>query len=246
MRSRFKVLMIAVSLLTASLGASATATAATTTVPVMDTSTFACTNGVCEVGPGNVGMPFAAGLNVSGDGVSGRAYGDDFTMSITSGSLPPGLKLSLPSTEWTVTGTPTKAGSYPFTAQFTPTQDIAPNGGPSGTQQLTITIGTGNADRPVLKGAVWSPNSVNKTLQIQGFDVNTGATYTEYATSSGKQIGTPFTQLGNPWNDGYIIHNVSVSPGAGILSETNPGSITLKDSLGGSVTIPLTVNTRYS
>lgn len=246
MRSRFKVLMIAVSLLTASLGASATATAATTTVPVMDTSTFACTNGVCEVGPGNAGMPFAAGLNVSGDGVSGRAYGDDFTMSITSGSLPPGLKLSLPSTEWTVTGTPTKAGSYPFTAQFTPTQDIAPNGGPSGTQQLTITIGTGNADRPVLKGAVWSPNSVNKTLQIQGFDVNTGATYTEYATSSGKQIGTPFTQLGNPWNDGYIIHNVSVSPGAGILSETNPGSITLKDSLGGSVTIPLTVNTRYS
>jgi hypothetical protein len=30
---------------------------------------------------------------------------------------------------------------------------------------------------------------------------------------------------------------------AGILSETNPGSITLKDSLGGSVAVPLTVNT---
>jgi hypothetical protein len=27
---------------------------------------------------------------------------------------------------------------------------------------------------------------------------------------------------------------------------TSPGSITLKDSLGGSATIPLTVNTRYS
>ena len=97
-----------------------------------------------------------------------------------------------------------------------------------------------------LTRAIWSPHSVNKTLQIQGFDVNTGATYTEYATSSGKQIGTPFTQLSNPWNDGYIFHNVSVPPGAGILSQTNPGSITLKDSLGGSVTIPLTVNTKYS
>ena len=66
------------------------------------------------------------------------------------------------------------------------------------------------ATTPALTRAVWSPNSVNKTLQIQGFDVSTGATYTEYATSSG------------------------------------PGSITLKDSLGGSVTIPLTANTKYS
>jgi hypothetical protein len=64
MRSRSKVLVIAGSLLTPSLGASASATAATTTVPVTDTSTFACGNGICEVGPGNVGMPFAAGLNV--------------------------------------------------------------------------------------------------------------------------------------------------------------------------------------
>jgi hypothetical protein len=78
MRSRFKILVIAGSPLTAALGASATAAA--TTVPVMDTPTFACGNGVWEVGPGNVG-----------------------------GNLPPGLQLSLPSSEWTVTGTPTKA-----------------------------------------------------------------------------------------------------------------------------------------
>jgi hypothetical protein len=36
------------------------------------------------------------------------------------------------------------------------------------TQQLTITIGTGNADRLDLTGAIWSPHSVNKTLQIRG------------------------------------------------------------------------------
>jgi hypothetical protein len=216
MRPQFKVLVIAGALLTASPGGSASAAAATAAAPpVMDTSVLACGHGVCEVGPGNVGMAFSAGLNVTGDGVSGKFAGQYFRMTVISGSLPPGLQLSLPSTEWTVTGTPARAGTYPFTVQFTPTQAIAPNEGPSGTQQLTITIGTGNADRPALTRAVWSPHSVNQTLQIQGFDVNTGATYREYATASGKQIGTPFTQLGNPWNDGYIIRNVSVPPGAG-------------------------------
>ena len=135
MRPQFKILVITGTMLTAGLGAAVPAGAATA-APVMDTSVFACSGSVCEVGPGNVGMPFAAGLNVTGDGVSGKEFGDFFRMAIISGSLPPGLQLSLPSSEWTVTGTPTRAGTYPFTVQFTPTQDIAPNGGPSGTQQL--------------------------------------------------------------------------------------------------------------
>ena len=67
--------------------------------------------------------------------------------------------------------------------------------------------------------------------------------FTEYAASSGKQAGTPCTaSSSNPWNDSYIIHDVSVPPGRGILGHGQPGSITLTDSLGGSVTIPLTVN----
>lgn len=247
MRPHFRALAIIGSILMASLGAAVSAAAATTAPPVMDTSVFACSNGVCEVGPGNVGVPFAAGLNVTGDGVTQtveKFYGDDFTMKIISGSLPPGLQLGLPSSEWTVTGTPAKAGTYPFTVQFAPTQDIAPNGGPSGTQQLTITIGTGTADRIDLTKAIWSPNSVNKTLQIQGFDANFGATYTVTATSTGKQIGT-FTES-SAWQDGYIQNNFRVSPGVGILSLTNPGSITVTDNLGGTATIPVTVNTKYS
>lgn len=64
MRLQLKVLVIAGALLTAGLGASAAAAAAATAPPAMDTSVFACSNGVCEVGPGNVGMPFAAGLNI--------------------------------------------------------------------------------------------------------------------------------------------------------------------------------------
>ena len=60
--------------------------------------------------------------------------------------------------------------------------------------------------------------------------------------SSGKQIGT-FTES-SAWQDGYIQNNFSVSPAAGILSV--PDSITVTDNLGGSATIPVTVNSRYS
>jgi hypothetical protein len=48
--------------------------------------------------------------------------------------------------------------------------------------------------------------------------------FTEYATSSGKQTGTPYTQLSNPWNDGYIIHNVSVPPGGGSSARQTRGA----------------------
>jgi hypothetical protein len=58
MRPQFKVLVIAGALLTANLGASASASAATPAPPVMDTSVLACSNGVCEAGPGNVGSPY--------------------------------------------------------------------------------------------------------------------------------------------------------------------------------------------
>jgi hypothetical protein len=61
MRPRFKILMIIGALIAAGLGAVVPA-AATTAPPTLITSNFACTNGVCEVGPGNAGMPFAAGL----------------------------------------------------------------------------------------------------------------------------------------------------------------------------------------
>src|SRR6516165_10025433 len=141
----------------------------------MDTSNLACSNGVCEVGPGNVGVSFGAGLNVFGDGIAQNAdkyYGDDFRMTIISGSLPPGLQLSLPSSEWTVTGTPTQAGTYAFTVQFTPTQDDPFGGGP-GTQQLTITIGTGGSDR--LTAIATSYNRHQNRLYVYGYDVNTSA-----------------------------------------------------------------------
>ena len=158
MRSPLKLLLITASLVAASFGAATSAAAATPAPPTLITTNFACSNGVCEVGPGKVGMSFAAGMYGTGGPTCtpGPCNGNNaeyFDMSVVSGSLPPGLQLGEPDCEWTVTGTATQAGTYPFTVQITP----APNNlgqipGPSGTQQLTITIGTGHSDRAVMQG----------------------------------------------------------------------------------------------
>jgi len=155
MRSPLKVLLISGSLVAASLAASASAAAATAPPPTLVTSHFACSNGVCEVGPGNVGLPFAIGLT----GTGGPAYAgpecNPFIMTVVSGSLPPGLQFGEPICEWTITGTPTKAGTYSFTVQITPQPDgFGQPRGPSGTQQLSITVGTGRSDRASLDGFV--------------------------------------------------------------------------------------------
>ena len=232
MRLQIKIMIITGALITAALGAAAPAAAAPAP-PVMDTSNLACSNGVCEVGPGNVGMPFGAGLNITGDGVSGKFYGDDFRMTIISGSLPPGLQLSLPSTEWTVTGTPTQAGTFSFTVQFTPTQDTPTGGGPPGTQQLTITIGTGSSDRLLVTGTVYNGHQFR--LYVDGFDVNTSALYSVYKTSTGKLV-IPAQPNNSAWHDGFLALTAYVADPCGAL---NSCQITLKDSLGSSVTVTL-------
>jgi hypothetical protein len=56
--------ILAPSLLLASLAAAGSATAATTGAPALNTSDYACSNGVCEASPGNVGMPLAAARTV--------------------------------------------------------------------------------------------------------------------------------------------------------------------------------------
>lgn len=234
-------------LLTA-LGASASASAAraaTAAAPVIQTSNFACSGGVCEVGPGNVGMSFAAGLIGTGGPTYYGPECNAYVMKVVSGSLPPGLVLGEPDCEWTIAGTPAHAGTYAFTVQIAPQpNNLGQPAGPSGTQRFTITIGTGTSDRLHLAGAIWFPRTVNEYLQISGFDANAGVTYTAYVTSTGKEIGT-FTESASR-DDGSFLSSFATSPNAGILSETNPGTITVKDSLGGSATITLTVSLIYN
>ena len=95
MRSPLKVLLITGSLVAASLGA-ATSAAAATAAPTLITSNFACSDSACEIGPGNVGTPFAAGL----DGTGGPTYTgpecNAYTMQVISGGLPHGLQFGEP------------------------------------------------------------------------------------------------------------------------------------------------------
>jgi hypothetical protein len=63
-------------------------------------------------------------------------------------------------------------------------------------------------------------------LNVEAWDVNASATYTVYATSTGAKIGTMTAD-----NDGLLDGG-----GRGI---PNPQNVTIKDSLGSSVNLPV-------
>ena len=231
MRLQLKLLIITGALITAALGAAAPAAAATASAaPTLITSNFACSNGVCEIGPGNVGLPFAAGL----DGTGGPAYAgpecNPYIMKVISGSLPPGLTFGEPICEWTITGTPTKAGTYAFTLQITPQPGLIPE--PSGTQQLTITIGTGTSDRPVV-GAGYNGHTFH--LEFTGYDANVSALWSASVTSTGEVL---FSNQPNrsTADDGFLELNGGGIDPCGVLNSCN---LTVTNNLGSSVTITL-------
>jgi Putative Ig domain len=234
MRPRFKILMIIGVLVAAGLGVAAPAVAATAPSTLI-TSDFACSNGVCQVGPGNVGAAFAAGLI----GTGGPSYFgpecNPYVMAVVSGGLPPGLQFGEPGCEWTITGTPTQAGTYSFTVQITPqSNSLGQPGGPSGTQQLRITIGTGGSDRLVVTGAGYNGH-LNK-LSVEGFDVNIGARYSVSVTSTGKVV-IPAQANGGTGHDGFLALSAAIPDPCGRNSSC---SVTVTDSLGssGTVTVP--------
>jgi hypothetical protein len=238
MRLAFKILLMAGALVATGLGTLASA-GATTPPPGIQTGNFVCNSGVCAIGPGNVGLPFAAAMIGTGGPVYTGPECNPYLMKVVSGSLPPGLKLGEPICEWEITGTPAAAGTFTFTVQIAPQpNNLGQTVGPDGTQQFTITIGTGSSDRLVLTRAVWSPHSVSKTLQIAGFDVNNSATYTVYVTSTGAELGTITERTPDNGGDGTFTRNFRES--------TDLNNLTVTDSLGGSATIAVTVNNRYS
>jgi hypothetical protein len=226
--------MLAPALLLASLGAAGSAAAASTSVPTLITSNFACSNGVCEVGPGNVGLPFAAGLN--GIGGPPTSLPDcPYILSVVSGSLPPGLQLGGVCGN-IISGTPAQAGTYPFTVQVQSLgSDTLGVPEPSSTQQLTITIGTGGSDRLLITSAGY--NGHTNRLSVVGYDANAGALYSLSVTATGKQLIAPKSMAG-----AGAAGNVALITSSGFRypCPTNAGcSLTVTDSLGSSATIHL-------
>src|SRR5262252_6411311 len=220
--------ILAPSVLLASLAAAGSATAATS-APALITSNYACSNGVCEVGPGNIGIAFGSALIGTGElpAISGCTY----AMSVTSGSLPPGLQLGGPTfgqdCNNIISGTPTTAGTYPFTVKVQAQGNGSGTPGPSGTQNLTITVGTGSSDRLANVSAGYNVHT--NRLFVGFYDANIGALYSVTVTATGKQVFPP----------------QSLVLGAGGLGSkgTAPCSrgctLTVTNSLGSSATVPL-------
>jgi hypothetical protein len=112
--------------------------------------------------------------------------------------------------------------------QITPTPDIG--GGPSGTQQLTITIGTGSSDRLTVTAAGFNGHLFR--LNVAGFDVNISALYSVSVTSTGKVI-IPAQPNNGTMKDGILELTEHLDDPCGQTS----CSLTVTDSLGLSATV---------
>ncbi len=98
----------------------------------------------CPTGTAQVGIAYASALTASG-GVA------PYTFSITSGALPPGLTLN--TSTGAITGTPTTAGIYNFTAQVV---DLKGN---TATGSFSITV-TSAGTNPTTTSLTLAPTSV--------------------------------------------------------------------------------------
>lgn len=259
MRSSLKALLISGSLVAAILGVAVPAAAATAApavahpkpspspsptpspspppgevAPTLSTSNFVCSNGACEMGPGNVGMAFATGLDAFGQQCGTEGETVPRVMGVASGTLPPGLQFGSPGQETNITGTPTKAGMYSFAVQLANVNFASGQiCGPTGTQQLTITIGTGSSDRAVVRGVGW--NGHTGTLGISGYDVNISALWSVSVTSTGRVLIANQPSRTTYPIDGTVI----VQKGIGYPCPFAGCDLTVTNSLGSSVTVHL-------
>jgi hypothetical protein len=235
MRSPLKALLVTGSLVAAILGAalSATTASAAEVAPTLSTTNFACSNGVCEIGPGNVGMSFAAGLDAVGQQCSDMGGTTPEVRGVASGSLPPGLQFGLPGQVATITGTPTTAGTYSFAVELANVNNASGQiCGPTGTQQLTITIGTGHSDRPANMHASFN---IHTGFGLGGYDANNGARWSVSVTSTGRVIvSNAPSRIGYP-DAGQVI----VNTGGGAPCGESSCLLTVTNSLGSSLTITL-------
>jgi len=238
MRGSVRALLVCGALIAAGLGAAGPAAAAAG-APTLDTEGFVCSNGVCQVGPGNVGVAFSAGLFATGEQFGTEGATTPEVTKVVSGSLPPGLQLGLPGAGTSISGTPTRAGTYSFAVQLANVNDASGQiEGPTGTQRLTITIGTGRSDRLVLESARLNLEcgSYEPLMQLFQSDANSGATYTVTVTSTGERIHG-FT--GSSESPTGVDIRFAVPSGTFPFG-THPGSITVTDTLGDSATFPVT------
>jgi hypothetical protein len=183
-----------------------------------------CTNGpapltlICAGGTGQVNVPYSSALTASG----GLA---PYTFSIIGGSLPPGLTLN--PTTGAITGTPTTAGTFSFTAEVA---DATANPGSlAGTQTSQCSITIAAPTSPV-------------TLKCPTVTGTTGTAYSSSAVASGGTPAYTYSVLSGALPTGLTL-NTSTGAITGTPSKAGTYSFTLRvvDSKGISVTSNCTI-----
>ena len=207
---------------TLTLQASTTPPATATLQPLtVITAGFSCTNGVCELGPGNVGT--SVGQFVTSSGGSGPT---PYTWKLVAGGLPSGLSLSnFGVYSALISGTPKQTGVSTFTLQVTDGQ------GHTARQAFTFTI-----DPPlplVITSGACCPAGTVGTAYHTNFFANGGVQPYTWSIVSGQippglrlAASPPAGLSGTPTRAGTYTFTVAVTDSTGTQT-TEPGSITI-------------------
>ena len=225
MGRRLKAFLMAGALLTLGLTQTATASAAGPFPGplTIDTGSYTCTKGVCDMGSGNVGAFFAgAATSFGGSGPT------PYTWSVVAGSLP-----TLLPTDMLLTPSYGVYSAYvygiPITAvgRITFTLQVRDGVGDTARQAFSLTInpGTPPADTVTITSAKWSARF--HRLYVVATDPIPYVAQTVSVTATGQQIGALFVANGNPHTGSFF-------------SEVNPQNITVTSSLGASATSAVT------
>ena len=105
--------------------------------------------------------------------------------------------------------------------------------GPTGTQQLTITIGTGSSDRPANIRTGW--NGHTSTLSIEGYDANISALWSVSVTSTGRVLIANQPSRTTYPIDGFLVVQAHI----GYPCPLSGCDLTVTNNLGSSVTVKL-------
>jgi hypothetical protein len=204
---------------------------ATTAANCPITTAAAAPTLACSASTGQVGMQYSSNLVASG-GTAPYKY------SIASGSLPTGLSLN--TTTGAITGTPTIAGPFTFTAKVIDARNSA-----AGTTTATCTITEGPAPLGSISGYAYADDNGNKSrdaseLGIPGVTITlSGGGLSPIQTTTTAADGS-YTFTGLPAATNY---SVSAPSTVDRFSRTTTSPLTVNLATGANVT---NVNFGYS
>jgi len=155
------------------------------------TLTVTATNGILTISntslsTGWVGTTYATPLTLTGGNGTQTA-----TWAVTSGALPPGLKLVIGPTEESISGTPSGSATYSFTLEAT-------QGASTATKALSILV------KPTPVMTVQFLNAATAAIDQSLFlDLNSAAIKTQFGTTS------PAQQWIYPGSNPYLFYNAT-------------------------------------